>query len=666
MFSLVHFMYRIYFTSYFYMWWQALSTQSISEPREPETLQKPEGAESPNCIYIEKQSGVVEIGSTTTKQATMMFHDHQPGMNAEVEHTDDPTRSVTEDPDVSFEKFFERPVFIHGLQWAVGTQPTVNLEPWKLWMQNTRVANRLNNFRNFRGRLHVKVVINGTPFHWGSLMVSYYPLPRTSRGVVNNVTHYETNTPTSGDIMRMSQRQHILLDPATSNGGEMIFPFFWDDDCFDLIGGDPEALGTMTIQGLARLRHATGTQSVGVSFYAWCEDVRLSTPTAVDMNGLTAQAGKIESDEHAEGPISKPAAILSSIAEKAATIPGIAPYALPVSQVSGVVSKAAKAMGFCKPTEVSDRKRVIINNGGDLATSDSLDTVSPLTFNTKHEVSPDPRFSGLHDTDELAIQNISKIESYIGGADWTTAQPGGIRVIGMPVTPFVGMVDNRTLPPTENVKTLAPCGFAAFPFKYWKGTVRIRVQIVASAYHKGRLLLEWDPVASATTVESQVQYTRVIDIAQERDFSFDVAWGSYRPALEVGYWDDMAVISAAAAPSASFLRHNGSFAVRILNPLVTPGDITDPVRIMLWVSCPDLEVHNPLDNKLLYCTYQPTAPEAINVQAQSGDIGDQEAPMNSPTGAPVIDYVGGNLDPKAALFLHGDPIESFRDRKSVV
>jgi len=562
-----------------------LTTKSISRPWKPE-IHKREGSDEPKIVY--EQSGVVDDVGTTTRMAMVSFHDSEPGHNTSVTSIDDPTRSITDDPSVEFRDFFKRPVLLQEVNVAVGVDNNFLFYPWRDWMQNVRISNRLNNFRNFRGRLPLKFILYGNPFYWGSIMTSYYPMTSNSLGDSNDALHY-TDPSHFGDVMRASQRPHVLLDPSTSKGAEMVLPFLWDADCFDLVSGDPVELGQLWTYTLSTVRSALGTDNIKLLIYAWAEDVHLSVPTVSNMSGLLPQAGEVN-DEHANGPISKPAAIVSEMAGAAAmAAPSIAEYALPVSQAAAAVSKAAKAAGFCKPTEVSDKKRVVINNSSDLATTDALDTCAPLSFNVKHEVSPDPRISGLDGTDELAFNNLSKIESVLTRTNWIPGNARYFRIASIPITPMLCLAEAWTIPNVANAVQLTPSGFVALPFRYWKGTARLRVQIVASGFHKGRLLVEWDPVSSVVTPETQVQYSKIIDIATERDFSIDIGWGSQYAALETGGFPTATQYTAGGfTPTVNPLQHNGVVTIRVLNELVAPSGSTDPVQVLTWISFPDL------------------------------------------------------------------------------
>lgn len=75
--------------------------------------------------------------------------------------------------------FLKRPVRIASFSWSqsdpIGLLTT--LSPWNLYFNNANIKFKLNNFAFLRADLHVKVVINASPFYYGSMRACYQPLP---------------------------------------------------------------------------------------------------------------------------------------------------------------------------------------------------------------------------------------------------------------------------------------------------------------------------------------------------------------------------------------------------------------------------------------------------------------------------------------------------------
>jgi hypothetical protein len=220
-----------------------------------------------------------------TQESTARFLDQSPAFHAHLGSSLDDTRGATDDGEVGFKDWFSRPVQIASYKVTPsGTAFSELLSPWTEWMQNPRISNRINNFRNFRGNLKVKFVINGNAFYWGLFMASYFPGAGNFFNAEFNFTDYRM----LGDVSKASQRMHVLLDPTTSQGGTMTLPFFYPFDAFDLTLDDTNLLGEIWLTQIVPLKHFTSTQPVEITVYAWCEDAVLSSPTQNNYLQLTA------------------------------------------------------------------------------------------------------------------------------------------------------------------------------------------------------------------------------------------------------------------------------------------------------------------------------------------------------------------------------------------
>jgi hypothetical protein len=141
--------------------------------------------------------------------------------------------------------------------------------------------------------------------------------------------------------------------------------------------------------------------------------------------------------------------------------------------------------------------------------------------------------------------------------------------------------------------------------------MRFRFQVVSSNFHKGRLAIMYDPAsASSFQYEYNTNYTRVIDIAEEKDFTVEIGWGSSYPYLECQIPGATGVTlpysNALLAPVLDNFC-NGYLSVRVLNELTVPNSTVDnDVQINVFVSTgDDFEVFNPTDEGLRAMTYFP-------------------------------------------------------------
>ena len=590
--------------------------------------------------------------SQTHKLTT--FFDENPSFTCATKTSDDPTRDASMSADANLSTFFERPVEIFDVQWLVGSPLNIQYPIWQLWFNNPRVQNRLANFRNFRGNLHIKLVLNGNAFYWGSAMASYVPYTESTPFINTDVNF-------KGDKMSASQRPHILIDPTTSQGGQLDLPFFWHHDSIDITKDAMAGMGSIWLNSLVDLNNTQNTTSITINGYAWMTDVKLSGPTQVNPLGLAPQ-----SDEYSDGgPISKPAAIVAKVAGKLENVPVIGKYAMATKMAASTAGAIAKQFGYSRPAEISNPGKFKLTQTGDMATTDSVDTSNLLTINSKAEVTIDPSTVGLSNVDELAFKHLYQKESWLTSVPWEVGFARNKMLFSMPITPMICNAQARTIPPSIVGTNLAPCGFVAAPFRFWKGRMKIRLQFVGSAFHKGRIRLSWDPAFGDQTVEDNTVYNQIVDISDQRDFTMIVGWGSHKPALLTGGIPAATnYLNGAMAPMNDFL-HNGALKLSVVNPLVYPSSTTSDVYFNVFVSFDELEVFDPDSDNFQLHSYFPPPPavqQESEYEEQSEHIGDSKPVDNAaPSDAPLINTVGGVKDViGSAAFMHGDPVSSFR------
>lgn len=534
------------------------------------------------CLEFEPQSGLdvfMDKADDSGKQTTMTFQDMTPSFKYVVPSEPDSSFGAADINDASMGTFLERPLLIATLDWDVATDLFNVFDPWALFFSNPRVINRIANFNNLRCKLHIKVVINGTPFHYGKLLISYRPLP--------NADSFTDDRPgIFADSIAASQRPHIFVEPTNAQGGEMVLPFFWIHNTLEIPSEQWTNMGRISVRSLTQLKHANaGTTQVNVSFFAWCEDVHLSIPTSSEPNSIVPQAG----DEYGQGIISKPATVISKAAGVLANIPAIAPYMRATEKFTGILAKVATAFGYSRPAVISDISPVRPTYVGNLANTDAPDSIVKLALDSKNEVTIDPRVTGLSDIDEMAIVNIAGRESILDSFPWSIVQQKQTLIWNCYVTPNVYSTNGA---PTEIHMT--PSAHVSAPFKYWRGSMKFRFQIVASNYHKGRLRIIYDPYFQ-NTGEFNVNYQYVVDITDKRDFTVKIGWGNPRPFLETGIMNSIRPFSTLPLPSIRNTSTNGVLSVYVLNELTTPNSsIENDVAVIVSTSmCDDFELAVP-------------------------------------------------------------------------
>lgn len=252
----------------------------------------------PNCnnkcsisifnVNINKRAGQAE--------KTVDFKDQQSTWEYRMNEQPDPTFGNADTSDVPAD-FFERPVRIAEFEWTIGSTLFETLNPWELYFEEPRVANKMAHFRNLRCSLRLKFVLNGNPFYFGRVIAAVQPLP-----FLDNITKFEVGT--RADFVQASQRPHVYLNPTTCEGGELVLPFFFYKNTLDITRAEWRDMGAVTVASMNPLRHANNAaEPVTISVFAMAESVNVSTPTSVVFPGILPQSEEVPVGTHSSEEI---------------------------------------------------------------------------------------------------------------------------------------------------------------------------------------------------------------------------------------------------------------------------------------------------------------------------------------------------------------------------
>nr|QJI53795.1 MAG: hypothetical protein 2 [Marnaviridae sp.] len=470
--------------------------------------------------------------------------------------------------------FLSRPVRIDTFTWneadPVGTKRT--LEPWHKFFTDTRVKYKLNNFGFLQCKLKVKVLVNASPFYYGRMYMGYQPLPALTPDTIQldaGLVHF----------IPYSQRPHIWIEPMNNAGGEMTLPFFYQQNWMNAHSAQTlKDQGKLTFMNYTDLASANGVTGNGVtiSVYAWAEDVKLSGPSA----GLAVQCFEVQSDEYGNGAVSGPASAVARAAGMLESVPFIGRFATATKMGASAVAGIASLFGWTNVPVIEDTRPVRPEPFPQFASSQIAYPTQQLTLDPKNELTVDPRAIGLPSQDELDIKYLVTRTSYLTTANWSTAGAVDTVLFASRVNPI--MFDTEA---GSNRKVyMTPMCWASQLFGNWRGDIVFRFKVVASQFHKGRLIIAFDPSGTSAnnliseTATSNVVFTSILDLAAENEVEFTVP---YQQAISylAKRTDEMstanlnfAVVGNVPGPSYNVDQtyDNGMITVRILTALTAP------------------------------------------------------------------------------------------------
>jgi len=551
--------------------------------------------------YCNLQSGEVDVVTSgitnatgSTRQEVLDFKDDESGTLVDIPATVDYVMS-SQATDAELKDFLNRPVLIHTKTWTEATSLdplTDNFRPWTLFFDQVAIQKKIDNFYLIQCNLHIKIMINASPFYYGCAMVAYEPLPvfNPSSVIIGSNNNYNVG---------YSQRPNVKLYPQSSEGGEIVCPFLYHKEWLDITSRqDLNNMGYMTMTSFTDLLNANSIagQDCTIQIYAWAEDVRLSGPT------LKLSLQSAEKDEyHHEGTISKPASAIARSTGLLSNIPVIGPFMTATSLAADAVAGIAALFGYTNVPVIDDVHAFKNSPLPHLATCDIGIPYEKLTVDSKNELSIDSKICGAALTDELNLSSFLKRESWFYTGTWASTDIAGDLLFNFLVSPQLKKKENTS---GGTVLYQTPLGYTAECFRHWRGDIKVHLRVISSQYHRGRFKISWDPIydigsAPSTTTEN---YSTIVDITETSDITINIPYIQPTAYLEttmpVG---DLGAQGTALANNPNF--SNGLVTVSVVTNQTSPIASAD-IKILCFISGGDnFEFANPREIDTLHSAY---------------------------------------------------------------
>lgn len=543
----------------------------------------------------EEESDPTVVGRSAGAEAALVEETTQfvdVAKSSKVEFSDSSTQPAMADAmqKAQLTSFLSRPVRVASVNWTSSDAKGLKFEinPWEDFFSDSHILNKLQNFAFIRCNLHLKIVLNASPFQYGAMRVVYTPLAALLPTQLANVEQ---------ELMQVSQRPGAWIDPSNCEGSEMVLPFIWPTNFLRITQDiDFTNMGKLSFYVYYPLSSANGisTNTVALQVYAWAENVELSGTTL-------GQA--LQGDEYGgSGPISAPASAVASVARAAKRIPIIGKFAAATEIGATAISKLASMFGYTNVPVLDEAKPFRQSPFPQLASTEIGYPVEKLTLDAKNELSIDPSIVGAQEEDELAITSIVSRESYLTSASWSMTSTVDTNLFSVKVHPWLAIQATTSNQP---MLQMTPTAMVMGLFSHWRGDLIFKFHFVASPFHKGRVRICYDPVngdlQTAGDVGSVLQNT-IVDLGVEREVEVRVPyqqqfnWMRYENTTP--YW----------STDATSLLHtdghdNGILSLKVLTLLTSPV-ATSSVGIIVSVrAAENFEVANPRPINPLYSPF---------------------------------------------------------------
>lgn len=623
----------------------------------------------------------MKTSSGTSAQQNVCFHDADSQWVTKIDSMPDTTFSQGQTPEVSLAEFLSRPVKIFDQSWQVDSTLTYGqpIKAWENYFTHPAISAKTAHFNLLRCNLNIKILINGSPMHYGRAMVAYEPF--------EDFDHipFDSNDQ-EANLVRMSQMPHVFLDPTKAQGGTMVLPFFhlhnwihpWNMNELEYMG----ALHLVSFGPLKSIADLLNRDNgVTITIFAWASEVELCVPTIATQNNQLFEKQSGKDDEYGKGPISRVATAVARVASKLIDIPVIGPYARATAIGSSAIGSIAAMFGFSRPVVALDPIFVKNQFMGNMSNTNTHESVTKLSMDIKQELTIDPRTVGLGDIDELTIKSITERETYITSFPWEIEASAGAPLF----TISVGPVMYRVQSDFDGPIIATPLAMVSQLFDSWSGTIVYRFQIVASQFHRGRIRVTWDPTdpsVGGSDYDDPIttNFCRIIDLAECRDFEIAVGWGQAVPYLETDSFpiDQVPNADLWANGISNILYFpelsNGILAVHVLNELAS-GNVNNDISVNVFTRAgEDFEFGNPTANKIRQISYFPpfnlvadpeplidvSTPLVFEKQSGNGDGWTDPTDDNPDVPAETIVIAPSYEGKEKSLIFFGEKIESLR------
>lgn len=464
--------------------------------------------------------------------------------------------------------FLSRPVRIATFSWAQGGGFTQSIAPWSLYFNTSQIKNKLQNFGKISCRLRVKILVNASPFHYGSVRACYFPLS-DPRGTFTSVA----------DLIPFSQVPGVYIEPQNMDVTELTLPFLWPHNWLEVTSlAQFTRMGTLNFTEYAPLKSANGaTSSATISVYAWAEDVKLM--------GLTT-IGALQSDEYVStsGTISGPATAVANIASRLTDVPVVGPFAKATELGASMVAGVARLFGYSNPPMINDVMPFQNKSFHAFANSETRMPIDKLCLDPKNEVTVASGVAGVEEDDPLAFSRLLTHESYLTVATMTGSNAVDTLLWSAIVNPHYAYN-------AAGYRTMPPVTYFSPNFRFWRGSLVYKFKFVKTRFHRGRVLISYDPNGDITgTADTETStFSRIVDLEQESEVEFEVPYKATSPLLQVPLlqtWPGTYSTTVAPAYTYSSTFHNGVITMRVQTALTGPTTTAD-ISILSYVRAGD-------------------------------------------------------------------------------
>lgn len=448
-------------------------------------------------------------------------------------------------------------------------------------MSNSYWTDKMQGYNLVRGTAVLRLQINASPFQQGALLMHYLPIgsPGTSYGFNQPWEKMHNH-----NLVTRSQHPGVIHNFRNTTS-ELRIPYCTPTQWYSIKDGAYD-WGEYYVTVLSPLLSGdnTGSEStVAYSLWLSFEDFEMAAPIVPQAGAKSKKrysAGIIEEkNAHQGGVVS---GILSAGAKFAGAfkgVPMLSAIAGPVEWAAGVASGIAGAFGWSKPANTGSNEIISRQYDRYSGVSNGVDPSYPVALIAGNKTRLGE--STVYEEDEMSFAFLKRREYLIYPSGvmhsptlWNSTDATGTVLWSVKISPE-SLYTPQTVTHTGHVLTAGyggPMYYLNDLFTFWRGCVRLKVLLVKTGFHSGRLQVTWTPhgtsVTAPTTTTGQLALREIIDIREGEEFVFDLPYMLFNNYLYTN-------------------AYSGQLDIVVLNPLKAPDTCYKSIELVCFVSAGD-------------------------------------------------------------------------------
>lgn len=436
------------------------------------------------------------------------------------------------------------------------------------------ILSKIENYAFIRADVVVRLQINAQPFQCGKVYMCFSPFQNViDQGPLQRKNYLAGRTGFAGVEMNIPDENSVVLR----------IPFCSYNEAFNLITGE----GTFgSFSTWVTIPLSSG--DVSYTVYAHLENVHLSVPAPVTLSLLDEQnyiktldilrernkkyaqvrqyvnGRRVEMQGILEN-LPKPSAIFNgaaAVSNALSNVPVIGSAAKVGAVVATGASKIADAFGFTRTPISESSKPMAIKPMADLGFVAGNDNSTVLACYPDTQLSPPNTLFATED-DEMSFPYIKKRPTVLDTFNWSVDNAEGDVLFKTVVAPIRIHVASST-----RYETML--SYLSNPFCLWRGSIHYRLSFAKTKFNSGRIRIAFIPgmTTAVTYEESEVSYSKVLDLSSSSTIDFEVPFVSSTPWKEIHNFDSDFV---------------GTIAVYVVNKLKSVTNAPSTITALVWV-----------------------------------------------------------------------------------